>query len=149
MASRGVTLNLEEGDLTSLIPKVSLQLKSITLPSGEQPKIGILGDTKRPVLSSLLGFPTFLRYFSYSFQATGSYFLACSNTAAEIGFCAKRSATNFSWFLCLLKIFPKLGALNRYFHSCSHSMHPACCHVFPSSLFASRTFIYFFIVFSY
>ena len=95
---------------------------------------------KRPLLSTLMGFPIFRRYFSYSFNATGSYLLPCSNEAAEISFCAKRSVTNFLCFLCFLEIFPKLDAVNLYFRSCIHSTHPACSHVFSASLFALGTF---------
>ena len=81
-----MTLNLEDGHFTSPIPNLSLQLKSITFASGEQPNIGILGDRNRPLYNTLTGFPIFRKYFSYSFNATGSYFFPCSIAAVETDF---------------------------------------------------------------
>lgn len=123
-ASRGVTWNFEDGHFTSPSPNLSVQLKSMTFASGEQPKMGIWGEINRPLFNTFTGLPNFLMYFSYSFSATGSYFLPCSTAAEENAFCAKRSSTNLVWFLCLREILRKLGSESEF--SLSHPLFTVC-----------------------
>ena len=106
-----------EGHFTSPIAKLSLQRRSTTFASGEQPKIGILGETKRPLLITLAHFPIFYMYFSYSVKATGSYFLPCSIAADANSFCAKRSCHGF--FVLQIPDFPAVlvGPQNAYLTS--------------------------------
>ena len=81
-ASAGVTLNLDSRHFTSANPYVSLHPVSMTLASGEAPRIGKSWQTKDP------DFFTFLRvenmYFWYCMKATD--FLQCAVCRDEKGF---------------------------------------------------------------
>ena len=85
-ASTGVTLNLDSGHFTSVNPYVSLHPVSMTLASGEAPRIGKSWQTTNPDFKTL----TFLRvenmYFWYYIKATDSYFLPCVVCLDEKGF---------------------------------------------------------------